>query len=257
MTPTPSHSTLPILLKELKLSHLLPQWQRFEQQAIDQQWSYSQFLLALCEYEHTHRSQSRTQRLLKEAHLPSAKSLSNFDFHRCPSLSQPTVLQLAQDSSWLHRGDNLLLFGASGVGKTHLASAIGRHLIDLGFRVKFTPATALVQHLQQAKSQLQLHSALVKLDRYDLLILDDIGYVKKSESETSVLFELIAHRYEVKSLIITSNHPFSSWAHIFSDTTMTVAAVDRLVHHAVILQIQAESFRQQSASSSSPLNRTI
>lgn len=157
------------------------------------------------------------------------------------------MLSLANDKAWLKRGDNLLVFGASGVGKTHLAAAIGRGLVELGARVKFYSATTLVQLLQAAKSNLQLQSALLKLDKYDLLILDDLSYVKKSEAETSVLFELIAHRYELRSLMITANHPFSAWDDIFMDATMTVAAVDRLVHHAVIVEIQAASFRQQTA----------
>lgn len=156
-------------------------------------------------------------------------------------------MQLAQDRNWLKRGENLLLFGPSGVGKTHLAASVGRSLVELGAKVKFLGATTAVQLLQAAKANLQLPSALLKLDKYDLLILDDISYVKKSEVETSVLFELIAHRYELKSLMITANHPFSAWNEIFTDSTMTVAAVDRLVHHAVILEIQAPSFRQQAA----------
>lgn len=155
--------------------------------------------------------------------------------------------QLAEDRGWIERSENLLLFGPSGVGKTHLASAIGRSQIELGQRVKFSTATALVQQLQQAKQQLQLPATLAKLDRYDLLIVDDLGYVKKTEAETSVLFEVIAHRYERGSLLITANQPFSQWDDIFTDSMMTVAAVDRLVHHAVILDIQAESFRRQSA----------
>jgi DNA replication protein DnaC len=120
-------------------------------------------------------------------------------------------------------------------------------MIELGKRVKFSSATTLVQQLQYAKLQLQLPSALTKLDRFDLLIVDDVGYVKKTEAETSVLFELIAHRYERRSLLIVANQPFSQWDSIFADSMMTVAAVDRLVHHALILEIQAESFRKQSA----------
>ncbi len=151
-------------------------------------------------------------------------------------------MQLAQDVGWLERSENLLVFGPSGVGKTHLAAAMGRAMVELGKRVKFSSATTLVQQLQYAKLQLQLPSALTKLDRFDLLIVDDVGYVKKTEAETSVLFELIAHRYERRSLLITANQPFSQWDSIFSDSMMTVAAVDRLVHHALILEIQAESF---------------
>ena len=218
-----------------------------ERQALQQQWTHAQFLLNLCEYEATQRYQIRIQRAIKDAQLPAAKTLANFDFSRCPTLKPATLSQLAQDRSWLARGENLLLFGPSGVGKTHLATAIGRSLVELGARVRFLSATALVQLLQGAKANLQLQAALLKLDKYDLLILDDLSYVKKSDAETSVLFELIAHRYELKSLMITANHPFSAWDNIFSDSTMTVAAVDRLVHHALILEIQAESFRQASA----------
>jgi DNA replication protein DnaC len=156
-------------------------------------------------------------------------------------------MSLAQDAEWLNRAENILVFGPSGVGKTHLASAIARSMVELGKRVKFMSATALVQLLQHAKLQLQLPTTLNKLDRYDLLLIDDLGYVKKSEAETSVLFELIAHRYERKSLLITANQPFSQWDSIFADSMMTVAAIDRLVHHATIIEVQAQSFRQQAA----------
>lgn len=160
-------------------------------------------------------------------------------------------MQLAQDTTWLERAENCLIFGPSGTGKTHLAAALGRSVIEHGKRVRFLSASTLVQQLQQAKLQLMLPQALSKLDRFDLLILDDLGYVKKSEAETSVLFELIAYRYERKSLLITANQPFSQWDEVFADAMMTVAAVDRLVHHALIVEIQADSFRRQAA-----LNRT-
>jgi DNA replication protein DnaC len=119
--------------------------------------------------------------------------------------------------------------------------------VEAGARVKFTTATFLVQQLQQAKAELVLPAFLSKLERYELLVVDDIGYVKKSEVETSVLFELISHRYEMKSLLITANQTFSEWDSIFADATMTVAAVDRLVHHATIIEIRQESFRKKTA----------
>jgi DNA replication protein DnaC len=150
-------------------------------------------------------------------------------------------------STWLRQTQNLLLFGTSGVGKTHLACAIGHGLLAQGIAVKCYNAMALVQQLQSAKQSLVLEKYLTKLDRYRLLIIDDIGYVKKSEQETSVLFELIAHRYESGSLLITSNQPFSQWESIFTDATMAVAAIDRLVHHSTIVEIQADSYRKQTA----------
>lgn len=148
-------------------------------------------------------------------------------------------MQLANDRGWLHREENLLVFGPSGVGNTHLVSALARSVIELCARFKFISATALVKQLQQEKFELLLPARLIALDKYELLMIDDIGYVERSEAETSVLFELISHRYERRSLAIASNHPFSAWDSIFSDIIMTVAAVDRLVHHATIIEIQA------------------
>ena len=226
---------------------MLTHWESIETQAIQESWSYAQFLLALCEMEAQRRSDVRLKRALTEAHLPSGKSFSTFDFSHCPQFNAAPLMQLADDSSWVERAENCLIFGASGVGKTHLASALARRTIESGKRVKFFTAMALVQQLQQDKQHLQLQKCLSKLDRFDLLILDDLGYVKKSDAESSVLFELIAYRYERKSLLITANQPFSQWDSIFTDSMMTVAAVDRLVHHAVILEIKAKSYRQKVA----------
>jgi DNA replication protein DnaC len=150
---------------------------------------------------------------------------------------------LAADGGWIERAENLRLFGPSCVGKTHIAAAIGYGLVAQGLRVRFTSAATLVQALQVAKQALQLADALAKLDQYRLLILDDLGYVQRSEMETAGPFELIAHRYESGSLLIISNHPFSDWDRIFPDSMMTVAAIDHLIHHAQILSIQGESYQ--------------
>lgn len=245
--PQSPYQNLTSVLKRLKLSHFLSDWQTVEHRAIQENWSYAQFLLALAEGEATRRDQARIARALGEAQLPYGKSWSNFEFSHVPNLNPAVVMQFAQSTSWLQNASNILIFGPSGTGKTHVSSALGRSMVELGKWVKFLPATTLVQQLQQAKLQLQLPAFLVKLDRYDLLIIDDLGYVKKSEAETSVLFELIAHRYERRSLLITANQPFSQWDSIFTDSMMTVAAIDRLVHHATIIEMQAESFRKQAA----------
>ena len=241
--------SLEVLLKSLRLPHVAARWEQLEQQAQQEGWSYGQYLKGVCAYEQAQRDNRRLARYLKEAHLPSGKSLTGFDFAACPTLDRQRVMQLASNLDWIRRGENILLFGPSGVGKTHLATGLGIAALERGHQVRYWSATALVQYLQQAKEQLTLQPQLQRLDRYGLLVLDDIGYVKRTEAETSVLFELIAHRYERLSLVITSNHPFSDWDKIFADTTMTVAAIDRLVHHAHILEIQAESYRCKSANS--------
>lgn len=247
-------ATLPVLLKQLKLSSIAAHWERYLDYADQRGWSPAQYLAALCEEELNGRYTRRIARYLKESKLPTGKSLSSFDFNHLPEMNAGKIEVLASDPSWVNRGENLLFFGPSGTGKTHLAAAICNGLIEQNVRVRYYQATALVQELQRAREELQLERMFARLDRYAIIILDDIGYVKKSEAETHVLFELIAHRYESKSIIITTNHPFSDWDQIFADSIMTVAAIDRLVHHAMIIEIEtkAESYRKKQAMSRHP-----
>ena len=175
--------------------------------------------------------------------LPLGKTLDTFLFEGLTSINPAQILAFAETPTW---AGNLILFGPSGVGKTHLAIAIGRRLIELGTRVLFVKTTSLVQQLQQAYQERALQSMLDKLAKYDLLILDDIGYEKKTESETSVLFDLIADRYETRSILLTANQPFDKWETIFPNQAMAVAAIDRLVHHATIINIDEQSYRKNS-----------
>lgn len=197
--------------------------------------------------EVAHRQQKRIARHTKEAKLPPGKTLDAFDFKQATSVNAPQITALADNTSWVNNANNLVIFGPSGVGKTHLAAAIAYRLIEQGIRCLFTSTSTLVQKLQLARTEYRLPEAIAKLARIPLLILDDIGYVKKDDAETSVLFELIADRYESKSLIITSNQPFAQWDSIFPDNVMAVAAIDRLVHHATIINIEGQSFRKSTA----------
>src|SRR5271170_6754148 len=158
-----------------------------------------------------------------------------------------TLLALGAGGDWIKNGDNLLVFGESGTGKSHALAAICHALIDAGKRVLFTQTIDMVQRLQIARRDLSLVSALEKFDKYDLIVLDDISYVRKDQAETSVLFELIAHRYERHSIAITANQSFSAWNSVFPDAAMTAAAVDRLVHHATIIEMNGESYRKRFA----------
>ena len=162
-------------------------------------------------------------------------------------ISKAQITAIAAGDAWLEKGANLLLFGPPGGGKSHLASAIGLALIENGWKVLFTRTPDLVQKLQVARRELDLEAAINRLDRFQLLILDDLAYVTKDQAETSVLFELIATRYERRSLLITANQPFGEWGKIFSDQAMTLAAIDRLVHHATILEMNVESYRRKAA----------
>jgi len=240
-------ATLPLMLKQLNLSSIACHWQAMLTQAERNGWNAAQYLSALCEQELADRHSRRIARYSKESHLPVGKSLASFDFAEIPSLERGPIEALAGSTDWTRRARNVLLFGPSGVGKTHLAAAIGHGLTEHGVRVRYFATTALVQQLQLAREQLRLEDALHKLDKYPAVILDDFGYVKKNDQETQVLFELIAHRYETGSLIITSNQPFADWDRIFPDRMMTVAAVDRLVHHATIIEVTSDSYRRKEA----------
>ena len=236
-----------LMLGELKLPAIKAVWQEIAARSDKEGWPAARFLAALAEHEIAERARRRFERHLDEARLPPGKTLATFDFTAVPMVSKAQVMALAAGDSWLEKGANLILFGPPGGGKSHLSAALGLALIENGWRVLFTRTTDLVQKLQIARSELQLESALAKLDKYHLLILDDFAYVTKDQAETSVLFELIGARYERRSILITANQPFGEWGKIFPDQAMTLAAVDRLVHHATILEMNVESYRRRTA----------
>lgn len=238
---------LPLMLTELRLPTIKRVWNELAAQSNNEGWPAERFLGALLEYEIAEREMRRLVRARNESQLPHGKSLATFDFGAVPTVSKAQVMALAEGDSWLGQGHNLLAFGPPGVGKTHLIAAIGHALIDRGYRVLFARTGDLVQRLQAARRDLRLPAELGKLDKFDLLILDDLSYVRKDQAETSVLFELIAERYERKSIAITANAPFSAWGEVFPDKAMTVAAVDRLVHHATIMEMNVDSYRRRVA----------
>lgn len=238
-------ATLPLLLKQLGLPSMLSHWEAQSEEAQQHHWTYPQYLASLSSMEVASRKQKRIMRHVSESKLPVGKTLGSFDFAAVPMVSAAQITALAENSSWVTEANNLIIFGPSGVGKTHLAAAIAYRLIEQGIRALFVTTTMLVQKLQQARKEYKLSEVIAKLARIPLLILDDIGYVKKNEAETGVLFELIADRYESNSLIITSNLSFGDWDSIFPDNTMAVAAIDRLVHHATIINVDDESYRKK------------
>jgi len=246
-TPIVDEARLGIMLNELRLPTIKMLWPRFAEQADKEGWPAARFLSAIAEHELADRAQRRTGRHLAEAHLPPGKTLDSFAFDAVPMISKAQVMAIAAGDSWLAKGANILLFGPPGGGKSHLAAAIGLALIENGWRVLFTRTTDLVQKLQVARRELQLEAAIAKLDKFDLVILDDLAYVTKDQAETSVLFELIAARYERRSIMITANQPFGEWNKVFPDPAMTLAAVDRLVHHATIFEMNVESYRRRAA----------
>jgi DNA replication protein DnaC len=246
-TETIDAGRLSLALADLRLPAIKLVWPDLAARADKEAWPAARFLAALAEHELAERAHRRIQRHLDEARLPPGKTLDSFDFNAVPMLSKAQVTALAAGDSWLNKGANLLAFGPPGTGKSHLAAALGLALVENGWRVLFTRTTDLVQKLQLARRDLQLEAAIAKLDKYHLLILDDLAYVTKDQAETSVIFELIAARYERRSIFITANQPFAEWHRIFPDQVMTLAAVDRLVHHATIFEMNVESYRRRAA----------
>ena len=245
--PEIDDARLTLVLNSLRLPTIKALWPQFTEQADREGWPSARLLATLAEHEIAERARRRISRHLSEAHLPPGKSLDNFDFNSVPMISKAQVNALLAADSWLNQGANLLLFGPPGAGKSHLASAIGLALVENGWRVLFSRTTDLVQRLQIARRELALEAAINRLHKYHLLILDDVAYVTKDQAETSVLFELISARYEQRSLLITANQPFGEWGKIFPDPAMTLAAVDRLVHHATIFELNVESYRRRHA----------
>jgi DNA replication protein DnaC len=234
-------------LAELRLPTMKLMWSKLAEQADKEGWPAARFLAALTELEIAERARRRFERNLAESELPKDKMISNFNFERVPMVSKAQVMALASNDSWLEQGVNLLFFGRHGAGKSHLAAGLGHALIEKGRRVHFIRTRKLVQQLQVANRELRLEAAIAKLDKYHLLILDDIAYVAKDQAETSVLFELIAVRYERRSLAITANRSFGDWHKVFPDKAVMLAAIDRLVHHGIIFEMNVESRRREEA----------
>ncbi len=202
-------------------------------------WSLETFLSEILEQEMEGRHQRRIERLQKAARLPVEKTLATFDQERLPLRVRRLLPQLCR-GDFVDRAENLLVFGLPGRGKTHFSAAVGHELVNLGRTVFFTPTYRLVDRLLRARRDLELESALRRLDRFEVLILDDIGYVQQSRDEMEVLFTLLAERYERRSVVITSNLVFSQWDQIFKNPMTTAAAIDRVVHHSIIVEFGKE-----------------
>jgi len=233
-------------LKELHLPTIRERFGPLADTARNEGMSHEAYLLELCEEESQARRHNRIERLLRASRIPREKSLEALDlgrFGRKVGLQVRTLLE----GGFLDRNENILAFGNPGSGKTHLLCAIGQELIHAGRRIYFTPCSLLVQELLRAKQELKLDKHIKRLAKFDAIVIDDIGYVQHDRGEMEVLFTLLAERYERGSILLTSNLPFSQWERIFKDPMTTAAAIDRLVHHSVILELNIESYRMQAA----------
>ena len=246
MKPSDTSSILYDCLKELHLPTVRECYSELAETAGKESFSYEQYLLALMEREREARRNNRVSRFLRESQLPLEKSLDSFERHRLPQKIDSQVAVLL-DGSFLSRSENILAFGNPGSGKTHLLCAIGQELIHQGYRILFQSCSLLVQKLLVAKRDLCLQKFLRGLTKYDAIIIDDIGYVQQSREEMEVLFTLLAYRYERGSIMLTSNLPFSKWEVIFKYPMTTAAAIDRLVHHSVILELNLSSYRLEES----------
>jgi DNA replication protein DnaC len=244
-TTAPAQS-LAMLLRALKLPAFAGYGEEIAHKAEREGWTFGQYLHHLAELEVHERHRRKIERNLKASDLPREKTLGTLMLSKLPP-KVAKMLPTLCEGSFVERGDNILAFGLPGRGKTHMVCAIGHELIKRGYRVLFTPTFALVQRLLIAKRDLRLEKELVALDGYDAVILDDIGYVQQSRDEMEVLFTFLAERYERRSVLITSNLVFSEWDRIFKDPMTTAAAIDRLVHHSVILEMIGGSVRAEAA----------
>lgn len=236
-------------LKDLHLPTMRESFAMLAEQARQESLGYEHYLLELTQRECEQRSHKRVERLLKDSRLPLEKSLATFDLKRLPAKVLQQVRTLLT-GEFVERSENVLMFGAVGSGKTHLLCAISQELVRQGRRVYFSRCSLLVQDLLQAKQDLRLPRALKKLASYDAVLVDDLGYVQQNREEMEVLFTFLAERYEKGSVLLTSNLPFSKWEQIFRDPMTTAAAIDRLVHHSVIVELNLPSYRAEQAKKS-------
>jgi len=241
-----SNEGLEVLLRSLRLKGFCDNFKHLARAAEREAWSFETYLRELVEVEIRLRRDRRFERLLKASRLPKGKTLDTLDTSKLPKrvrLLLPTLCE----GAFLKEATNLLAFGLPGRGKTHLLAAIGHELVARGHSLLFRPTALLVQQLLRAKRDLALEKELKRLDRFEAVVLDDIGYVQQGREEMEVLFTFLASRYERRSVLITSNLLFSEWERIFKDPMTTAAAIDRLVHHSEILELTGKSHRAEAA----------
>jgi DNA replication protein DnaC len=233
-------------LQELHLPAVRAQYEAVARQATAEAWVYPDYLRELLERECQQRRQNRIERLLRESRLPLEKSWSALDVKRLP-VKVAQQLRSLLSGEFVDRRENILVFGPPGSGKTHALCAVAQELVRSGRRVLFTTCSLLVQELLAAKRDLTLKAMLKRLGQWQALLIDDLGYVQQSREEMEVLFTLLAERYERGSVLLTSNLPFSKWEQIFKDAMTAAAAIDRLVHHSVIIELNLPSYRAEQA----------
>ena len=240
------HAELTSGLRELHWPAMRQSYEELARQAEREQLTYEQYLLELVHREAEARQETRTTRLLRQSRIPREKNLETFDLKRLPVKAARQIKTLLA-GDFLDRRENLLVFGHPGSGKTHALCAIGLALIAQGRKLYFTTSALLVQELLRAKQELKLSRFIKQLSYYEGLILDELGYGQQSREEMEVLFTLLAERYERGSVLISSNLPFSPWDLIFKDAMTTTAAIDRLVHHSVIVELNVARYRVEAA----------
>jgi DNA replication protein DnaC len=242
MTSDNTHLLLRSNLKQLRLPTMGAEFEKLAREASAANETYAQYLLRLTELEVAARSANALQARIRAAGFPMAKDFDTFDFTAVPHLSKPKVLELAR-GEWLEQRANVCLLGSPGTGKTHLAIALGLAACRQGRRVRFVTAAALVTQLEEAQKRYQLDRLLAQLDRTDLLICDELGYLSFSRGGAELLFQVFADRYERRSLLVTSNLAFGEWGQVFQGERMTAALLDRLTHRCQIFEMNGESFR--------------
>ena len=233
-------------LKELHLPTMRARFGELAQKARQEDITHEAYLFELLSEECDVRRQNRVERYLRASHIPREKTIEALDLKR---LGRKVTMQVRSllEGAFADRRENVLTFGNPGSGKTHLLCAIGQELIHTGRRVYFTPCSLLVQELLRSKQNLKLDRHIKRLAKFDVLIIDDIGYVQHDRQEMEVLFTLLSQRYERGSIMLTSNLPFSKWEQIFKDPMTTAAAIDRLIHHSVVLELNISSYRMEQA----------
>ena len=236
-----------LLIRNFNLSFIADSLEKSIEKAEKENWSYVNFLSYLFESEAHWRKNRKIERLLKNSKLPEDKNLTTLNMDYLPADVRRKLSSLLE-GNFVEKAMNVLTFGLPGRGKTHFLCAIGRELImRYQYTVLFTPTFKIIQNLQFAKEKYELENALKKLDSYDVIIIDDIGYVQHSREEMEIFFTFLADRYERKSLMISSNLPFAKWENIFKDPMTAMAAVDRLVHHSIIVEFDNDSIRSKQA----------